>query len=218
MEWTPIDEHTTRIFMIRHGEVENHDQGVFNGQLDVDITPRGVGHMERAAEFLAAGGGGGGGETGETGVRRLYSSDLLRTVRGAAIISERLGLNETAQAVPDIREIHLGEWQGLSFEEVDDRFPGMRETRHADIMNYRIPGSETVAELSARVVPAVEEIAGRHRGESVAIVAHAGPNRTVLCHALGLPLGRVFHIHQDYGAINVLDLSAEGAVVRLMNG
>ncbi len=61
MEWTPIDEHTTRIFMIRHGEVENHDQGVFNGQLDVDITPRGVGHMERAAEFLAAGGGGRGG-------------------------------------------------------------------------------------------------------------------------------------------------------------
>jgi broad specificity phosphatase PhoE len=214
MEMAPIDENSSRIFMIRHGEVENHDRGVFNGQLDVDITPRGVGHMERAAEFLAAAGG----ERGETGVRRLYSSDLLRTVRGAAIISERLGLNETAQAVPDIREIHLGEWQGLSFEEVDDRFPGLRETRHADIVNYRIPGSETVAELSARVVPAVQEIAGRHRGESVAIVAHAGPNRMVLCHTLGVPLKRVFHIQQDYGAINVLDFSAEGAVVRLMNG
>ena len=122
------------------------------------------------------------------------------------------------EAVPDIREIHLGEWQGLSFEEVDDRFPGLRETRHADIVNYRIPGSETVAELSARVVPAVEEIAGRHRGESVAIVAHAGPNRMVLCHALGVPLKHIFHIQQDYGAINVLDFSAEGAVVRLMNG
>ncbi|HJM42957.1 MAG: histidine phosphatase family protein [Nitrospinota bacterium] len=213
MEWTPIDENTTRIFIIRHGEVENYDRGIFNGQIDVDITPRGVGHMERAAEFLAPAG-----ERGGTGVRRLYSSDLLRTVRGAAIISERLGLNEKAEAVPGIREIHLGEWQGLSFEEVDDRFPGMRETRHADIVNYRIPGSETVAELSARVVPAVEEIAGRHRGESVAIVAHAGPNRMVLCHALGVPLKHIFHIQQDYGAINVLDFSAEGAVVRLMNG
>ena len=75
-----------------------------------------------------------------------------------------------------------------------------------------------MTELSARVVPAVLEIVERHRGESVAIVAHAGPNRTVICHALGISLGRIFSIEQDYGAINAIDFRPNLTVVRLVNG
>ena len=207
MEFTPLDHATARIIMIRHGEVENHDAGIFNGQMDVDITPRGVGHMERAAEFLAG-----------AGIANIYSSDLVRTVRGAEIISERLGFNGTREVIPEIREIHLGEWQGLAGEEIDRRYPGMREERSAEIARFRIPDAETVAELSERVVPAVTQIAQRHRGEAVAIVAHAGPNRMVLCHALGLGLDRVYHIQQDYGAINVIDFSPNHSTVLMMNG
>lgn len=193
--------------MIRHGEVDNHDAGIFNGQMDVDITPRGEKHMERAAEFLA-----------EAGITRIYSSDLKRTVRGAQIISSRIGFNGSQKAVPEIREIHLGEWQGLSGEEIDSLYPGMREERYANIEHFRIPGGETLAELSDRVVPAVTRIAMRHQGEAVAIVAHAGPNRVFLCQTLGLPLGRVYHIHQDYGAINVINFSGNHSTVLMMNG
>lgn len=207
MNMNPIDPETTRIFMIRHGEVENHDQGIFNGQMDVDITPKGVAHMERAADFLA-----------DANVCHVYSSDLRRTVRGAEIITKRLGLDGKKTKVPQIREIHLGEWQGLSGLEVDARFPGEREARWADIAHHRPLGGETVTELSARVVPAVLEIVERHRGESVAIVAHAGPNRTVICHALGISLGRIFSIEQDYGAINAIDFQTDRTVVRLVNG
>ncbi|MFQ5914383.1 MAG: histidine phosphatase family protein [Nitrospinota bacterium] len=207
MNLTPIDASTTRIIMIRHGEVENHGLEIFNGQMDVDITPNGVAHMERAAEFLAG-----------SGVRYVYSSDLRRTVRGAAILTERLGLDGRRKELPQIREIHLGEWQGLSAKEVDLRFPGMRESRLADIVNYRPPGGESVAELSARVVPAVLGVVGGHHGEAVAIVAHAGPNRVLLCHALGVPLDRVFSIEQDYGGINVIDFLPGRTVVRLVNG
>ncbi len=207
MDLTPIDAATTRLFMIRHGEVENHAQRIYNGQMDVDITPRGLAHMERAADFLS-----------EAGVRYVYSSDLRRTVRGAEVIARRLGLDGKRAEDPQIREIHLGDWQGLSYQEVDLRFPGMREARLADIVNYRPPGGENVAELSARAVPAVLEIAGRHRGEAVAVVAHAGVNRVVLCHALAIPLGSVFGIEQDYGGINVIDFLPDRAIVRLVNG
>ncbi|MFQ5691710.1 MAG: histidine phosphatase family protein [Nitrospinota bacterium] len=207
MNPTPVGPSVTRVVMIRHGEVENHDRGIYNGQLDVDITPKGVRDMERAAAFLAG-----------AEVRHIYSSDLRRTVRGAAIIAGRLGLDGEGTQVPQLREIHLGEWQGLSAEEVDARYPGMREARLADIVNARPPGGETVADLSGRVVPAVLEIVERHRGETVAVVAHAGTNRMVLCHALGVPLERVFSIEQDYGAINVIDFHPDRTVVRLVNG
>lgn len=207
MDLTPVDSLTSRLFFVRHGEVENHGQGVYNGQMDVDITPRGVAHMERAAGFLAG-----------ADVRRVYSSDLRRAVRGAALIAARLGLDGKRTELPQIREIHMGEWQGFSAQEVDERYPGMREARLADIVHYRPPGGETVADLSARVVPAVLEIAGRHRGEAVAVVAHAGVNRVVLCHVLGVPLDRVFDIEQDYGGINVIDFLPNRAVVKLVNG
>ena len=95
---------------------------LFNGRMDVDITPRGVKHMERAAEFIA-----------EAGVRKIYSSNLKRTVRGAKIISNQIGFNESREVVPEIKEIHLGEWQGLTGEEIDSLYPGMREERYANI-------------------------------------------------------------------------------------
>ncbi len=193
--------------MIRHGEVDNHEAGIFNGQMDVDITPRGVKHMERAAEFIA-----------EAGVRKIYSSNLKRTVRGAKIISNQIGFNESREVVPEIKEIHLGKWQGLTGEEIDSLYPGMREERYANIEHFRIPGGETLTELSERVVPAVTRIAMHHQGEAIVIVAHAGPNRVFLCQALGLPLERVYHIQQDYGAINVINYSDNHSTVLMMNG
>jgi alpha-ribazole phosphatase/probable phosphoglycerate mutase len=207
LEFTPITQDVTRIIMIRHGEVDNHEAGIFNGQMDVDITPRGVKHMERAAEFIA-----------EAGVKKIYSSNLKRTVRGAKIISNQIGFNESREVVPEIKEIHLGEWQGLSGDEIDSLYPGMREERYANIEHFRIPGGETLTELSERVVPAVTRIAMHHQGEAIAIVAHAGPNRVFLCQVLGLSLERVYHIQQDYGAINVINYSDNHSTVLMMNG
>src|SRR6266508_6539203 len=64
---------------------------------------------------------------------------------------------------------------------------------------------ESVPDLEARAWPAFESIAGTHAGRAIAIIAHGGTNRTLICRALGLPLGRLLALGQDYGALTVLE-------------
>ena len=73
---------------------------------------------------------------------------------------------------------------------------------------YPFPEGEDVSRLAARTWPAFEAIAAAHAGQAVAVVAHAGPNRAILCRALGLPLTRLIALGQDYAALTVLEHAA----------
>jgi broad specificity phosphatase PhoE len=75
----------------------------------------------------------------------------------------------------------------------------------ARVGEYPFPGGEDVPQLLARVWPAFEGIAVAHAGHAVAVVAHAGANRAILCRALGLPLARLLVFGQDYAALSVLE-------------
>ena len=197
---------TTRIYLIRHGQVVNHNELRYNGHFDVDITGLGVEQMNHVAEFLTS-----------RSIAAIYSSDLTRSIKGADIISARLGL--MPQAVPGLRELHLGRWEGLTRDEAIAAFP---EDEHMSFRNLaidRIAGGESLPELSARVVPAILELTARHAGAAIAIVAHGGVNRVVLSDAMGLPLENFFRIEQDYGCLNVIDYFDDGCkVVKLLNG
>ncbi|PYN40188.1 MAG: histidine phosphatase family protein, partial [Candidatus Rokuibacteriota bacterium] len=67
------------------------------------------------------------------------------------------------------------------------------------------PDGESVPDLEARAWPAFESIVRTHVGRAIAVVAHGGTNRTLICRALGLPLGRLLALGQDYGALTVLE-------------
>jgi broad specificity phosphatase PhoE len=70
---------------------------------------------------------------------------------------------------------------------------------------FPFPEGESVPDLLARAWPAFAALAEGHRGRAIAIVAHGGTNRALLCHALGLPLGRLLGFGQDYGALTVVE-------------
>jgi alpha-ribazole phosphatase len=79
-------------------------------------------------------------------------------------------------------------------------------------------GGETCREMAARVLPVIEQIIKRHLGEHVAIVAHGGVNRVILCHALGLDLRYMERIAQRHAALNIIEFVDKAATVQLMNG
>lgn len=198
-------EHT-RLFIIRHGQVVNHHEYRYNGHYDVDITPLGVEQMEKVAGFLSA-----------VSVDAVYSSDLLRAVKGAEIIAARLGVG--FEKVHDLRELNLGRWEGLTRAEAAERFPEEAHFRFQDLANDKVKGGESLVDLRGRVLPAIDAILERHRGGSVCVVAHGGVNRVVLIDAMGLPVENFFRIEQDYGCLNVIDRFDDGIkVVKLLNG
>jgi broad specificity phosphatase PhoE len=194
----------TLIYLLRHGEVQGAETRRFIGHLDVPLSPVG----ERQCTIQAA-------RLRDVRLAALFSSDLTRARRSAEIIGAPHGLAPTI--VPALREMDMGRWDGLTAGEIRAREPEAFADWMARVGEFPFPEGESVPDLLARVGPAFDAIAAAHPGQAVAIVAHGGPNRALLCRALGVPLGRLLAFGQDYGALSVLEAFAGGWALRRLN-
>ena len=196
----------TRIYLVRHGQVVGHEERRYNGQRDIALTPQGEAQFGLLQVRLAG-----------KPIRAVYSSDLSRCLFGARLLARSYGLEAVAKA--DLRELHIGEWEGQTWNELQTAHPEAWQARLADIVHYRVPGGERLLDVAARVRPALQRIVADHRGEEVIVVAHGGVNRVILLDAIGAPLDQLFHIEQDFGCLNTIDYYDDGpGVVKLLNG
>lgn len=196
----------TRLYLIRHGEVQGAGIPRYNGHADVSLSERGVAQYHAFTERLAG-----------TRISACYSSDLTRCRVGGEILGRHLGLEPVTD--PALRELNIGVWEGMTWAEIQEKYPEQWAARLADIVNYRVPGGENLLDLEARLIPAIRGIVERHQGEEVLVVAHGGANRVVLLNAIGAPLSSLFAIEQQYCCLNIIDYYADGAaVVKLLNG
>ncbi len=145
----------------------------------------------------------------------MYSSDLVRARRSADLIATPHGL--TPRIVSALREMAMGRWEGLTTEEIQAREPETFREWMARAGEFPFPEGESLPDLAARAWSTVEEIVRSHPGGRVAIVAHGGTNRAILCRALGLPLSRFLSLGQDYGALSILEWTGAGWQLRLLN-
>jgi alpha-ribazole phosphatase len=195
-----------RLYLARHGQIYGFEKQVICGFTDTPLTPIGRMQMERLAERLR-----------HANIGVIYSSDLQRSSLGAQIIARDHDV-EVFQ-LPELRELNFGTWEGLSFTELTEQFPEEAQKRKADILNYQIPGGETILVFSKRINACLNSIlVGNHDGD-ILIVGHKGVNRVILCHILGLDLSNVFLFEQDYGCLNVIDFFHDTTkVIKLING
>ena len=204
MDTVTANGRATLVYLLRHGAVVGAETRRFIGHLDVPLSPLG----ERQCAAQAA-------RLGRAGLTAIFSSDLTRSRRSAEIIAAPHGLAPTV--VPALREMDMGRWDGLTATEIRAREPAAFADWMARVGEFPFPQGESVPDLLARVAPAFDAIVAAHRGRAIAIVAHGGPNRALLCWALGLPLARLLAFGQDYGALTVLTCDARGWALRRLN-
>jgi broad specificity phosphatase PhoE len=162
----------TTILLARHGETDWNREKRWQGRSDLSLNDSGREQARALAEKLEA-----------VPLSAVYASDLRRAYETALIIAERKGLAVTP--IRELREVDVGSWTGLSYEEVKQRFPdGYRAMRLRTGRGWE--GGETYAEMGRRVLEAMHRIARQHRREAVLVVTHSGPIRAVRAHALGL--------------------------------
>lgn len=198
----PITE--TRIFLIRHGEAEGMPPGAFLGQTDLPLSAAGAETMKGVAETLS-----------RMPIARVYTSPLLRCVRSAAIVGEAFGLSPIPH--DGFKEVALGEWEGLTFEEISAKYPEEAARMGRDRAKFVYPGGESIARMAGRAAKAWEEIVVRSEGTQVAIVGHGGVNRAILATVLDMPLNSMFKLRQDFGCVNVVDFGNHFPMLRLLN-
>jgi alpha-ribazole phosphatase len=196
----------TRIYLIRHGEVEGSGSPRYNGHADVSLSERGKDQYRRMVERLA-----------DANIAACYTSDLTRCSWGAELIGAHLGVEPVRE--PNLRELDIGIWEGMTWAELQEAYPDEWQARLDDIVKYRVPRGENLLDLRARIMPVISGIVARHRGDEVLVVAHGGANRVILLDAIGAPLSALFNIEQNYCCLNVIDYYGDGkAVVKLLNG
>ncbi len=162
---------TTTVYLIRHGETDWNLAGRWQGHADVPLNEVGYRQARLLARRLAA-----------EGVRfdAIYSSDLARAFQTAWEIGAAVKV--PVQLLPNLREIDLGTWSGLTYDEIKTTHP----TEIALLeQGQDIPrgGGETLSALRKRVVEAVDAIANHHKGSTLALVTHGGCIRMLLAHA-----------------------------------
>lgn len=149
-------------------------------------------------------------------LQAVYTSNLSRAIRSAGIIAADHGLQPVE--VPDLRERSFGIWEGLTFTEIKEKYPEEFESWANDPLRYSPIQGESTIEVKDRVLPSLTKILEKHKGENIAVVAHGGVNRVILCHFLGIPLENIFRIEQDNAAVNIVELWEKYPVVKLLNG
>ena len=203
-------ESTTRVLLLRHGAAEGSKEGFFYGSTDAPLLAEGEAQVREAAARVK-----GWLMESETA---LYASSLARSVRTAEILSEAMGLDLKPVIVPDISELHLGDWEGETHASLSNQEPERLAEHYRNFVNSKPPGGgESVAELAGRVLPAFRDICDREKDKNVIVCAHAAVNRVILCDALGAPLESFFRLEQDFSALNVIDLHENAPLVRSMN-
>ncbi len=151
----------TELLLVRHAETEWNREGRWQGHADPPLNEAGRVQAQELAGSLA----------GEP-VDAIYTSDLRRAAETAEILGAALDRPVTAD--PDLREIDVGSWSGLTRAEVAERYPG-----------WETHDGESTDELQARVVAAVRRIAQRHPDGRVVIVTHGGSIRSLQRHFNG---------------------------------
>ena len=190
----------TRIYLVRHGEVVGAGTARYNGHADVSLTERGKAQYHQMKERLA-----------DAAITACYTSDLFRCAWGAGLLGAHLGVEPVVDR--NLRELDIGIWEGMTWEEIQAQHPAEWRARLTDIVNYRVPEGENLHDLRGRIMPVIKGIVERHRGEEVLVVAHGGANRVILLDAIGAPLSSLFNIEQSYGCLNIIDYSADGKAV-----
>jgi broad specificity phosphatase PhoE len=164
---------STIVTLVRHGETSANVDGVWHGSIDTALTPHGRSQAERVAEHLAR---------TRADASTLYASPLVRARDTAEPIAARLGLAPRVE--PDLREYHLGEWEGISYATLA-REHRLFERMAAD-PDWQPGGGESARQVAERLSGSLRAIAARHPGERVIVVSHGG----ALALGLGLLLDR----------------------------
>jgi probable phosphoglycerate mutase len=156
-----LNDTFTRVVAVRHGETAWNVDTRIQGQLDIGLNDTGRRQARRLARALA-----------DERFDALYSSDLARAAATARALADATGL--TLHTDRGLRERAFGAFEGLTWAEIEQRYPEQtRRWRQRDAA-FGPEGGETLAAFNRRVVDTVAAIATRHRGGQIAIVTHGG--------------------------------------------
>lgn len=192
----PQDRHVPeRLLLVRHGQTQWEREHRLHGQLDSALTEDGIRQANVIARRLHG-----------RGIMTVCSSPLGRAMSTACIIADLLGAELIE--VPELADVHHGDLAGLTWDEVDQRFPAAREERAANRYGWAFPGGESYAQARARARRALSACGWAATGTPV-IVTHEMIGRMVRAELRGLDIGSALGLRHPHDVVFDIDHGVE---------
>lgn len=179
-----------KITFIRHGATINTEENrLFDDESYPALNANGRYQMEKISEWVKDKG---------LKIDKIYASSALRTVQSARILSNVC--NKDFEILEGLRSRKNGIWSGLSFDEIEKKYPQMLDEYHKNPEHYYPDGGETTAELNKRVAKTIDGIIEKNLSKRLIIVTHGEIIQAAIANALHIPLKNQFKVYVPTGS------------------
>jgi len=193
-----------RLVLIRHAETMWNRERRYQGRQDPPLSDTGRAQAEALGRLLA-----------KEQIEAVWSSPLRRARETAESIATARGL--TVRVDDQFSEMHFGQWEGLTSDEVSAKFPEMYRTWLHTPHLVTVPNGETLSDVRDRALKGLSALRQAHDGGTVALVTHGVTGRILILEALGLGLDRIWSLQVSFTGISELEFRDDWAVVHRMN-
>lgn len=190
----------TRLILIRHGETEWNKNLRFQGHMDIPLSEEGREQARKLALRLST-----------EKFDAAYASDLSRASETAQAVADYHNLE--VKLKPELKEINFGQWEGLTHQEIDSKYPESMAKWLSDPKETRIPGGESMNEVAQRCKAGISGILADNANKNVLVVAHGGVLRIVVAQALGIELNNYWKFRLDNVSLNIIDYYDNGRTI-----
>ncbi|MDD2431320.1 MAG: histidine phosphatase family protein [Firmicutes bacterium] len=188
------------IYLVRHGITQYNLENRFQGHLDIPLSHEGVKQATKLARYLE-----------NNKIDAIYTSDLKRAVQTADYVAQAINLK--LKILPSLREVDVGELEGLKWHEVKRNYPEWVRTGH----NYGYPGGETRSEIERRVYNIWDSLIKRHSSDNIVLVTHGGIIKALICHLLGISQENRSSFIIDNCSVSTIIVADSGVKVKSLN-
>jgi len=194
----------TRFIIVRHGETTWNAERRYQGQTDIPLSE--LGHQQAAAL---------GSRLATDKIDVTYASDLCRTKETAeAVMAYHSG---SISFDLRLREMSFGDWEGLTFNEMQEREPRLSNGWANFMLTYGPPAGESIPIFAERLNTAIHTILKDHPDETVLLVAHGGAISVLLCLLLDIPLEKYWQFRISQVSVTKIETFPDGAILNLLN-
>ena len=188
----------TRLVLVRHA-VTAHTGPLLSGRMaGIDLSEKGVGQADATAQRLS-----------KLPVTTVYASPIERTTQTARQIAAHHALE--VQALPGVIEADYGDWTG-------GKIADLAKTDEWKVVQVapsraRFPNGESITEMQARTVAALDEVVARHPNETIVVVSHADPIKSAIAHYSGMHLDLFQRVQVSPASVTVFEFHAYGVIM-----
>lgn len=194
----------SRLLLVRHGVTESNTQRRFSGHSDADLNTEGYRQAEKLGNRLA-----------EVKIDVAFSSDLKRALTTAEIICAKHEIN--IMSGPDLREFNYGIAEGMTYQEIAERYPELGESISRYNYELAFPDGESFEELYSRADSFIKRVNNHSEDHTVLIVSHGGMLRTLLCKLLTLEHKHWSKFRIDNASLTIIETYPNRNILNLFN-